>query len=82
MVNRTPGVVGRNLRRLRKAKGVTTRDLATVASVARQTIVGLELGYKGQDDTKISTLRRIAGALNCDIEDLLAYAAPGPAEGA
>lgn len=67
-----PGVVGRNLRRIREAKGVTTRGLAITASVARQTIAGLELGYAGQGDTKISTLRRIAGALDCDIVDLLA----------
>jgi transcriptional regulator with XRE-family HTH domain len=60
--------VGKNLRRLRKAAGLT------LAAVARKT--GFSLGYiqrleAGQHDPPVSTLRKLARALGVPVTELL-----------
>lgn len=76
-----PGTVGRNLRRIRAARKLSTYKLAKAAGVSRQTISGIELGYDAQTDTKLSTLTQLANALGCEVRDLLETPSDAGGEG-
>ena len=53
-------VVGRNVRRLRKAKGLTQEELAHRASIDTRYAGGIE---RGQENPSVAVLGRIAGVL-------------------
>lgn len=61
--------IANNLRKLRKAKGLSQERLARLANIANNTIVKIEAG-KNKNPT-LDTLKKIAKALGVSIEDLI-----------
>ncbi len=61
--------ITKNLRKLRKAKGLSQEKLARLADVANNTIIKIEAG-KNQNPT-LDTLKKIAEALEASIDDLI-----------
>ena len=61
-------MLAKNVKRLRVESGFTQKDLANNAGVSLPTIKKLE-GAKGE--TRVNTLRAIAGALDIRLKDLL-----------
>lgn len=64
----TPGVTGRNVRRLREAQKLSRAALAERAGLGVHTISELELGYR--DNPTQETIRRLAEALGVTPEEL------------
>lgn len=62
-------LVGRNVERLRRAKGLTQEQLAERSGFSQQYISGLE---NGQRNPTVVTLYEIASALDASPVDLLA----------
>ncbi len=60
--------VGRKLRAVRKAKGMSQDSLAKKARVAREHLLRLEAG---RHDPGVGTLSRLAKALGVPVTDLL-----------
>jgi transcriptional regulator with XRE-family HTH domain len=60
-------IVGRNLRRIRKEKGISIERLSLLSSVNKNYISDLE---RGDRNPTISVLDRIAYALKIDIKEL------------
>jgi transcriptional regulator with XRE-family HTH domain len=60
--------IGRNLRQLRQARGLTQAQLAKIAGVPRATWTNLE---SGASNPTVSVLARVARALQVSIEELL-----------
>ena len=58
--------LGDTLKRFRKAKGLTTLELATKAGVGLGTVGDIERGAKG---STAKTLDKIANALNLDMKE-------------
>lgn len=56
---------------LRKAKGYTQKQLATESEVNLRTLQKYESGEKAINKASAETLRKLAQALGCQIEDLL-----------
>ncbi len=67
-------LVGRNLRKLRVAKGLSQEALATDAEVDRAYVGKLE---RGEENPTIALLERLAGALSVRIGLLFQEFAPG-----
>ena len=63
--------IQKTLRKLREAKGLSQEKLARLANVANNTIIKIEAG-KNQNPT-LATLKKIAGALDVSIEELIGY---------
>ncbi|PJA02089.1 XRE family transcriptional regulator [bacterium (Candidatus Gribaldobacteria) CG_4_10_14_0_2_um_filter_36_18] len=61
--------IANNLRKLRKAKGLSQERLARLANVANNTIVKIEAG-KNKNPT-LNTLKKIAKALEVSVDDLI-----------
>ena len=61
--------ITKNLRKLRKSKGLSQEKLARLADVANNTIVKIEAG-KNQNPT-LDTLKKIAKALEVSIDELI-----------
>lgn len=61
-------IVGRNVRRLRKAKGLTQEALAHGAEVDTRYIGGIE---RGEDNPSVAVLGRIAKVLEVHPSELL-----------
>jgi len=61
--------IANNLRKLRKAKGLSQERLARLANVANNTIVKIEAG-KNKNPT-LDTLRKIAKTLKVSIDELI-----------
>ncbi|MEC9490583.1 MAG: helix-turn-helix transcriptional regulator [Halanaerobiales bacterium] len=59
---------GENLKKARKDKGFTQKDLAEIVGIKRSTIAGYE--SKNQEPS-YEVLRKIAKALDCSIDTLL-----------
>lgn len=59
---------GKNLKKARKNKGFTQKDLAEIIGVKRSTIAGYE--SKNQEPS-YKRLKNIASVLNCSIDSLL-----------
>lgn len=57
------------IRDRRKSLKMTQEELAQKAGVSRQTVGNLENGLRM--DIKIATLKKIAMALNCKVEEIL-----------
>jgi transcriptional regulator with XRE-family HTH domain len=62
-------VFAENLRRLRDAAGLTQEALANKSDVARPTIANYERG--ASDNVEMATLAALAGALGCEVADLV-----------
>ncbi|MGE0172789.1 MAG: helix-turn-helix domain-containing protein [Oligoflexales bacterium] len=56
------------IEQIRKAQSLTQTELAEKCETTQQQIAKLE---RGLSDPKLSTLGRVAAALNCTIQDLL-----------
>ncbi len=61
--------IAKNIKKFRQKKGLTQEALARKANVSYNTIIKLETG--GIEDPRISTLKKIADALNVKIDLLL-----------
>ena len=59
---------GENLKRLREAKGFTTREFADIAEIAYSQVWTLE---SGQGDPSLTTLLAIAKALDVSLDGLV-----------
>ncbi|RAK12491.1 helix-turn-helix protein [Halanaerobium saccharolyticum] len=60
---------GENLKKARKNKGFTQKDLAEIVGIKRSTIAG----YESKDqEPAYKVLKKIAKALDCSIDTLLA----------
>lgn len=58
-----------NIKEKRKEKHLSQEELASMAGVSRQTIINLE--NNATKNITVLTLQKIAGALNCSVDDLL-----------
>ena len=63
--NRT---VGKTIAALRQARGMTQQQLADALGIAQQSVARWETGER---EPRVSTLRRIAAVLGCDLSALL-----------
>jgi len=61
--------IANNLRKLRKAKGLSQERLARLANVANNTIVKIEAG-KNKNPT-LDTLKKIAKVLEVSVDELI-----------
>ena len=66
--------IGLALRRLRKARGLSSKDVARRAGISAQSMSRIELGHH---DVVFSTLRKILGAMGCSLADLANEDSPG-----
>lgn len=60
-----------NLRALREIKDLTREELAKKSGVNKFTIQALEDGRTNTNEVKLSTLVKLAKALNCKVVDLV-----------
>ena len=60
-----------NIREKRKSLKMSQEELAGLAGVSRQTIINLE--NNASKNITVITLQKIAGALNCSVDDLLIF---------
>lgn len=60
--------MGYKLREAREEKRLTQEELSKKSGVSRQTIVALEKGIS--EDVKISTLQKLAAALDMTVQDI------------
>lgn len=61
--------IGKNIKRLRGAKGISQDKLSKLADVSLQTIVKMELDEK--PNPTIETVQKISKALDISIDDLM-----------
>ena len=61
--------IGKNLRNLRKQKGLSQDRLSKLADISYNTVIKLESG--GIINPTIETLQKIAKALNIGVDDLI-----------
>ena len=61
--------IGKNIKRIRQAKGISQDRLSKRADLALNTIVNIESGRNS--NPTIETLKKIADALEVSIEELL-----------
>ena len=66
--------IGEKIREIRKARGLTQKELGEKAGIAEPTIRRYELGKL---NPKIETVKKIADALGVDMNCLL-YTSPSP----
>lgn len=71
--------LGRNVRRLRRVRGLSRAELAAVTGLSHP---GLTVIEGGRGNPRASTLRAIASALGVEIASLLAEASASPETGA
>ncbi|TDO94120.1 helix-turn-helix protein [Halanaerobium saccharolyticum] len=61
---------GKNLKKARKNKGFTQKELAEIVGIKRSTIAG----YESKDqEPSYKVLKKISDALDCSIDSLLAH---------
>lgn len=68
-MSKTIPIVAKNIKKLRKEKGLSQDKLSRLADVAHATIVKIESG--GIKSPTIDTVQKIAKALNVNINDLI-----------
>jgi Zn-dependent peptidase ImmA (M78 family)/DNA-binding XRE family transcriptional regulator len=68
-----PRVIGGNIRRLRASKKLSQKILAEKAGISRVTLSRIE---KGEYQPRVSTLEKLASALECGLERLLEEVPP------
>ena len=74
MAERQARRIGERIRTLRKARGLTGKELAKRAGIAPQRLSRIELG---QDGVVLTTLQALLAAMGCELRDL---ATPDPDE--
>ncbi len=62
--------IGQNITRLRKAKKITSKELGYQCDIEKSNLIPIE---KGRINVTISTLVKIAKALEVEIKELLKY---------
>lgn len=62
-------MIGDNIRRIRSEKDISMSELAKITGLSRYTINNIE--YSRLKDIRLSTLQKIAAALNVDIAELI-----------
>ena len=62
-------LIGKNIKKLRKQKGLSQDRLSKLANLSYNTVIKLELG--GITNPSIDTLQKLAKALNVSVDDLL-----------
>lgn len=65
-----------NLAKIRKARGLSQRQLATLSDVHQVMIARLESGERPIANIRLSTAIALADALNVDVRDLLDTESP------
>jgi predicted phage transcriptional regulator len=60
--------IGENIKTIRTSKGLTQRDLATKLNITQQSIAQYE---NGKRIPKLSTVRKIANALNVSLNEII-----------
>lgn len=68
-MSKSKGSIGENIRKFRQQKEVSQDRLSKLADVAFHTIVKIESGET--PNPTIETVRKIAGALDVSIDDLM-----------
>ena len=63
-------VVGSNITRIRKKKGLTTKELGYLCDIEKSNLIPIE---KGRINVTLSTLVKIATALEVDLKDLFTF---------
>lgn len=66
-------VVGRNVRQLRKAQGLTQEELAHAAEIDTRYVGGIE---RGEENPSVAVLGRVAAVLKVHPAELFAPLAP------
>jgi transcriptional regulator with XRE-family HTH domain len=61
--------IAKTVKRLREKMGISQEKLARLADVSNNTIINIEAGKQG--NPTIETLKKIAKALNVEIQELL-----------
>jgi len=61
--------IGKNIKKLRKQKGLSQDRLSKLADISYNTVIKLESG--GITNPSIDTLQKITKALNVSVDDLL-----------
>ena len=61
--------IGKNIKRLRKVKGISQDKLSKLADLSLQTVVKIELDEK--PNPTIETVQKIAKAFDVSIDDLM-----------
>lgn len=61
--------ISKIVKKHRESKGLSQEKLARLANVSNNTIVNIEAGK--QNNPTIETLKRIAGALDLDVSELI-----------
>ncbi|MDP2704447.1 MAG: helix-turn-helix transcriptional regulator [bacterium] len=61
--------IGKNIKRLRQAKGISQDKLSKLADLSLQTVVKMELDDK--PNPTIETVQKLAKALDISIDDLM-----------
>ena len=61
--------IAKNIKKLRKQKGLSQDRLSKLADVSNNTIIKIESG--GIQNTTIKTVQKIARALSISVDDLL-----------
>lgn len=64
-------LIGKNIKKLRKQKGLSQDRLSKLADISYNTVIKLELG--GITNPSIDTLQKLAKALNVGVDDLLRF---------
>jgi len=67
-MNKISKKLGQNIRKIRKAKGMSQGDISRALSMDRGYISSIENGHK---NPTITTLEKIAKALSVKLEDLM-----------
>ena len=68
-MSKTIPIVAKNIKKLRKEKGLSQDRLSRLADVSHATIIKIESG--GIQSPTIDTVQKIAKALGVGVEDLL-----------
>lgn len=66
-------IVGAKLKKVRADAGLTRIKLAELSGISFRLIEAYEQGKNDINKAQVNTLKPIAKALNCNIEDLLDY---------
>ena len=68
-MSREISTIGKNIKKLRKQKGLSQDRLSKLADISYNTVIKLESG--GITNPSIDTLQKLSKALNVSVDDLL-----------
>ena len=70
-MSREISLIGKNIKKLRKQKGLSQDRLSKLADISYNTVIKLESG--GITNPSIDTLQKLTKALNVSVDDLLKF---------